>query len=655
MKFWKVLGKNFKVLFRSKESAFIVVFGPLLIIMLVSFAFMRSSDLQISLGVFVPDETAEAKALLQSLSQNPVFSVTREGNVSSCIDKVEKGVLHTCLVLPEGFEIVPGRSNRIRFFVDTSRLNVAYQVREDVLGALNVQRANISKDLTEDILDALSFAEFMLERTEEDVASLGEGAGGVKDSLDELDSILTRASFSLPEVDVKMVRQAASRVENDANAVREKAIEILDRADLILNEYENDCDGCSNATLTKIAEYMDEMKVFREEVEGIYNDTPQNLFLLYNLLDRTDESLKMVKERFEEVELNNELAKEHIVSLKKNVDSLLEEIEGVRGGIRAVLDRFASLQFKSSEEIINPILTEVETVTPKVGREDVLLPYLLVLVVMFIALILPSMMVVKEKTSRASFRVFTTPTKGVYFVFTTFLATIIVISVQAMIILLLSYFFGFLPDLFVMQEAVFVTAVTVLFLAICFFSLVGMVIGFLSSTTEAATIASISVGSVLLFLSNVIVPVEQLSVLVRFNPYVVFSELLRKAFLFGESLGDAGVLLLLILVAIVVLLLLNVGLQLFLKKRFFMKRSGGAPVGAGRVVAPLVVGELSVVDLPSLLRAIEELTQGEYDELRSRGVISSWLRRELGESRLASRLARASKEKAVEILRSKIT
>jgi hypothetical protein len=47
-----VIWKNLKILFRSKTSALIVIFGPLLVVYLVGIAFDNSNSYRVNIGVF---------------------------------------------------------------------------------------------------------------------------------------------------------------------------------------------------------------------------------------------------------------------------------------------------------------------------------------------------------------------------------------------------------------------------------------------------------------------------------------------------------------------------------------------------------------------------------------------------------------------------
>ncbi|NJL43966.1 MAG: ABC transporter permease [Nitrosarchaeum sp.] len=268
MRWTKVLLKNFKALFRSKVSAFIIIFGPLLIVMLVSFAFMGSGEFRFGIGVFAEEDTALAQDFIAGLSESGKFVVRVMDDPKSCVDGVSQSELQACLLLPAGFEIAPGRTNVVRFYVDTSRTNLVGEVRDLLRSELDVQGQEVSEDITQDILEALGTAEYQLGLRIKELDAGKDRAANVRALIEEADQTLTRAEFSLPEVDVDAVREVAGVIEGDANALREKSIVVLDKAVLILDDYEDECSGCSNATLTQIGAYRSELDQLRLDVEG---------------------------------------------------------------------------------------------------------------------------------------------------------------------------------------------------------------------------------------------------------------------------------------------------------------------------------------------------------------------------------------------------
>ena len=79
----------------------------------------------------------------------------------------------------------------------------------------------------------------------------------------------------------------------------------------------------------------------------------------------------------------------------------------------------------------------------------------------------------------------------------------------------------------------------VLLLAALVFSLVGMVVGYLFNSEETSILASISTGSLFLFLSGVILPVEGMSTglreLTMMNPFMITEKLIREIFIFNSG------------------------------------------------------------------------------------------------------------------------
>ena len=82
----------------------------------------------------------------------------------------------------------------------------------------------------------------------------------------------------------------------------------------------------------------------------------------------------------------------------------------------------------------------------------------------------------------------------------------------------------------------------ILLLVITFFTFVGMIIGYIFTSEETSTLAAISIGSIFLFLSNVIMPLETMPETIRkiaaFNPFVIGESLLRKSIIFQSNISS---------------------------------------------------------------------------------------------------------------------
>src|SRR4051812_49024358 len=101
MKLSTTIAKNMKLLFRNKESAYTIIFGPLLIILLVSFAFMGASDeYTIRVGTYSPANTLFSQHTISILNQKN-YLVSVYPTQADCVGSVKAGATHACMVFSE--------------------------------------------------------------------------------------------------------------------------------------------------------------------------------------------------------------------------------------------------------------------------------------------------------------------------------------------------------------------------------------------------------------------------------------------------------------------------------------------------------------------------------------------------------------------------
>jgi ABC-type polysaccharide/polyol phosphate export permease len=106
-----------------------------------------------------------------------------------------------------------------------------------------------------------------------------------------------------------------------------------------------------------------------------------------------------------------------------------------------------------------------------------------------------------------------------------------------------------------------------------------MILGYVFSSEETAVLASVSLGSLFLFFSGVILPIEGISKVVRniiaFNPFVIAERLIRGFFLFDVAFtkvaADIGILIGYIIALFLLTLILESVLHKHLIQRFVKK------------------------------------------------------------------------------------
>ena len=66
----EIIKKNLRLLIRSKSSALIVLFGPLLLILLISMAFNTSSLYDIKIGTYSDSYSELSNSIINNLNKN---------------------------------------------------------------------------------------------------------------------------------------------------------------------------------------------------------------------------------------------------------------------------------------------------------------------------------------------------------------------------------------------------------------------------------------------------------------------------------------------------------------------------------------------------------------------------------------------------------
>jgi ABC-2 type transport system permease protein len=244
-----------------------------------------------------------------------------------------------------------------------------------------------------------------------------------------------------------------------------------------------------------------------------------------------------------------------IDNMKVVLDESLNAINSIESTFDDINSGISSIQVTSAEDIVNPITTTIKPVIQEKTQLNYLFPSLMVLVIMFISILLSTTIIMMEKHSPAHFRNFITPIGDLTFIFGTYLTSIILVIAQLVIILIVSSIFfktQIISNLLVISG--------LLFIITSLFTFLGIIIGYIFDSEETATLAAVSAGTILMLLSSTILPLETMpnyvGQLAEFNPFVISTEMLRKAILFAPPLEtfSHGIIILLSYIALLFLL-----------------------------------------------------------------------------------------------------
>lgn len=478
-----IIKKNFKLLIRSKSSALVMILGPLLIVLLVGTAYNTSGLYDINIGVYSNAYSDLSNNLLNVLDDDS-FSIKKYESEEKCRNSVMEAESHLCIILPDNMIISNENKNEIIFYADYSRINLVYTIVDILSRRLANKESELSIDLTENLVNKLN-----------------EAKEGLSSERSTLDAIITSND------------ELKGKIETNE--------EKLNSLDLSSNKTGN---------FTEIYDEIDNIESSYNLSSSVFDDLKELVEGMESEIDNAYSRLKTA----------SNTVSDSITDLNKIVGNLEEDkkdVIGAKENVNKVIEGFSSLSVTDPNAIATPFTTSIKPISEEKTHLGNLFPAMIVLVVMLISILLSSTVVMNERKARAYFRNFITPVNDYMFVIADFITNLIIVVAQLVIIFLIANYF--------MKNALFGVLFNfsiIIILIASVFILLGMMLGYAFKTQETATVGSLFVGSVLLFFSNTILPLESMpeniKKFVLFNPFVVSENILRELLIFKLDLGS---------------------------------------------------------------------------------------------------------------------
>jgi len=561
-----IIKKNFKLLIRSKASAFIVLIGPLLIILLVGLAFSGKTSYELSVGYYAPDYNNLTNAFIDGLKQSKYY-VQEFKDEQTCVHKIEQGIIHTCIIFPKNFQISNEKTNELRFLVDYSRMNLVYKIINSVSETLEIESKELSYSLTQLLLSKINNT---IDDINADLILLSEL--NPKINLLMLDLQKAKSNTEAMKLETRDVRLSGTNksvilLNKTILSLEEQGFELINKTqeylEILVEDYEH---WGENRSEEKIQDF----EKLKNKTITLYNETHLRIQETLDAIEKTSSSISQLESDLNMSKQLNKKTQERIESAKNNLADIQSSVSELRIALERSKHNLAGISVTSAETIVSPVNTRIEPVVSETSKQVFMFPFILVLVIMFVALLLSSTLILFEKNSKAFFRNSITPTTHSLFIITTFITSFTVIILQTFIILWLANYFLHIPLFKNVLSTLLIILVTT-----TFFIILGMIIGYLFSTQEGAIMASIVIGAVLMFLSNLVIPLETLapglSGIVKYNPYVLASELLRKSLLFRISFQEVLTPILILFGAALIIFLVMILLHALLSRKRIKK------------------------------------------------------------------------------------
>ncbi|MGB9748278.1 MAG: ABC transporter permease [Candidatus Woesearchaeota archaeon] len=532
MKLFQIIKKNIRILVKSKSTLLTMILGPLLVMFLLGLAFDNANIYRINIGVYFNEKNNLTESFVDKLETK--FRVVEYENPEKCIESIKLETINTCIIFPENMSIEENKTNEVQFYVDYSKINLVWMIRDVIMSSLEERSEEITQDLTNQLLEKI-------ERIEKEVKEkqpiliemttinnlLSENAKSVQAKLNELDVSFNPSSFKASEIkeQIAKLKTLSSDSIGSSNDTLNYIKSVVSSSNLSSSE--------KNSINNKILEAQDELSNIKSAVNNIYNNenSGELNILMSNLASRISE----VEKKFEAINKTLQNASKSLDYSKTKLSEGLLGIIKLQEGFNNINKEIRSIEIRSAEKIVKPITITIKPLSYKKTHLNFLFPTLVTIVLMFVSIMLSSLMVVIEKNSPAYFRNCISPTHQSLFSIATIITTILVVMPQFLILFCIAM-------IYVKTELIasFWSSFAIALLSIIVFTLIGMLIAQFFKREETAMVAALIISTLFLFLSNTIIPIESMNIVLakiaNYSPFVISEFLFRHSLIFQTKL-----------------------------------------------------------------------------------------------------------------------
>ncbi len=552
--------KNLKVVLRNYVLIFLLIIGPLLLILLIGFTYGSDEMNDIRIGYYTENNKLSDEVMNNIASET--IKVKAYASFDDCKYDMIKGSVHLCAVFPE--LITEESKKEIIFYYDNSKFNLVKSILELLREKVGITSEQITLETTENILTNIEESVEFMRTMLDEIEYFKFKAVGVREELVDLHQELVLANE-----DFQPKYRAIKNIEPIINSSRFRYVknkEELENESIILKERLQELNGqISNlGYLLKIIESREEYDIIKEisknisignnsqdedifelilnnteEIGKRINNTIEGIDTLVLLLNSTEnETIKLdmeLKSIIEELDRIDRILNKSINITEKSIillDENIVNIDKVYNKLNEDIEKFSGIGKGQAEQIVKPISAKYVKILDDDSKVRLLFPTLMIIIIMFISIILSNIVVLNEINSSAYFRSLLLPISDFTIIAGIFVTNLIIVSVQVAVLLAISQIKFGMNITSQLQPLIIATS-----LISTIFIMIGMIIAYFIKNKQTSILTSVLVSLGLFIYSSIIFPIEGMGKIAAIgashSPLVVGETLLKKVILFN--------------------------------------------------------------------------------------------------------------------------
>lgn len=526
-----------KVLFRQKFVALLLVLVPVVLLLVAGFSFDHSDSLKVRVGVFSPAFNSVSDSFISSLEKGS-FVVSKEQNLSLCVDKVRLGVEHACISLSKDFAFGREGRNEVEFYVDYSRANVVWMV----LDAVNAQVSERSKEQSLSVVarvlktvdDARAGVKAQQSSLSSSVSENDVASRGISDAKSSFDAI--DASYNASSLNLSVAFNISSSLQSLFVNTTTVADASLAQLQVALASLGGVASASNNSGISEsVAATSSQVNSIRFLLVQNRNLSAVDALALNDSLASISAEISLLQKKLDVASLSKDSGNARLGVAKVSLDKSAIALADVQKTLSSLDNSLTGLGVVTSGDIVAPIKTNVKPLVAERRYLSVLFPVLALLVILFSSCLLGALVIVAERTSPAYFRNFLSPRSEFAKLGSSFSVAFVVLLVQVILVFVLAAVaFKVYPSLHSILSVVLVVV-----LSIVLFTLVGMIFGLFFGRESGALLGSLGFALFSVLASDIVLPIDNVAPIfaniVSWLPFNLSLDVLRKALVLNVS------------------------------------------------------------------------------------------------------------------------
>src|SRR3989338_6286248 len=215
-KLYFIIQKNLRLVFRNWMTFLLLVLGPMVLILVVGFAFSGDDLHDIAIGVHAPRD-AEIQGVVDALASEEI-SIVYFPRIDNCIRAMNHSIINICADFSEDFGDGEGS---ITFYYDATRYNLVRYILEYLKEQVALTSEQISLEASEKIFSDINQFVVDMQTGQEQVHQLQESALLLREDLvaTHADVVAAQEQFMPPYLKIKQLQVQLNRTVLEYSAV----------------------------------------------------------------------------------------------------------------------------------------------------------------------------------------------------------------------------------------------------------------------------------------------------------------------------------------------------------------------------------------------------------------------------------------------------